>query len=134
MKYKILIDTNFFFLPFYENFDVISELQNFLIEKGIDYEDFYTLKKNIWEIENKLKTSRSEAKRKLFKLVLEYIKSKGVTILESPLNEKTDRLIVNTALNGRWIVCTLDRQLRYILRKLKVPYIFYSNKSLHIRW
>jgi len=132
--YKILIDTNFFFLPFYEKFDIIEELKKFLIEKGIEYEGFYTLKKNIWEIENKLKTAKSESKKKLFKLVLNYINSRGIIVLDSPINEKTDRLIVGVAVKDKWIVCTLDKQLRYILKRLKVPCIYYSNKSLHIVW
>ncbi|RIB35286.1 MAG: hypothetical protein BXU00_02010 [Candidatus Nanoclepta minutus] len=134
MRYKVLIDTNFFFIPFYERFDIIEELKNFLIERGIEYEGFYTLRKNIWEVENKLKTTKSENKRKLFKLVLDYIKKKDIRILDSSLNEKTDRLIVSTVLKDKWIVCTLDRQLRYILRRLKIPYIYYANRSLHIRW
>jgi len=40
MKYKILIDTNIFFIPFYENFDVINELKDFLTRNNIEYDGF----------------------------------------------------------------------------------------------
>lgn len=134
MKYKILIDSNFFFIPFYEKFDIVEELKKFLIKNNIESEGFYTLKKNIHEIENKIKTSKSVKKQKLYELVIKYIKNNNVIIIDSPINEKTDRLIINTALNGNWIVCTLDKQLKEIMKRLKIPYISYSNKKLYIRW
>lgn len=134
MRYKILIDTNFFFLPFYENFDVIEELKKFLNENNIEYEGFFTLKKNIYEIKSKIKNCRSLKKRKLYELVIKYIEKSNINVLESSVNEKTDRLIINFALSGNWIVCTLDRQLKEIMKKLKIPYISYSNKKLYIRW
>ncbi|MEM1634319.1 MAG: hypothetical protein QXR54_02055 [Nanopusillaceae archaeon] len=134
MRYKILIDTNFFFIPFYENFDILEELKRFLIENNIEFEGFYTLKKNIYEIENKIKISKSVKSKKLYELVMEYINKNNIIILESPVNEKTDRLLINTALNGNWIICTLDKQLKSIMKKLKIPYISYSNKKLYIKW
>lgn len=134
MKYKILIDSNFFFLPFYENFDIIEELKNFLIKENIEYDNFYTLEKNIWEIENKLKSVKSIKKRKIYEMVLDYVKKSNIAIIPSKINEKTDRLILNIALNGNWIVCTLDRQLKKIMQSLKIPYISYSNKKLYIKW
>ncbi|MEM1804492.1 MAG: hypothetical protein QXI77_00670 [Nanopusillaceae archaeon] len=134
MKYKILIDTNFFFIPFYENFDILEELKRFLVENNIEFEGFYTLKKNIYEIENKIKISKSVKKKKLYELVMEYINKNNIIILESSINEKTDRLLINIALNGNWIVCTLDKQLKSIMKKLKIPYISYSNKKLYIKW
>ncbi|MEM0379428.1 MAG: hypothetical protein QW184_01005 [Nanopusillaceae archaeon] len=134
MKYKILIDTNFFFIPFYENFDVLEELKKFLIEKNIDYDSFYTLKKNIYEIKNKIKSTKSIKKKRLYTLVEKYINKNQINIIDSPINEKTDRLIINTALSGNWIVCTLDKQLKNIMKKLKIPYISYNNKRLYIIW
>lgn len=134
MRYKILIDTNFFFIPFYENFDILEELKRFLIRNNIEFEGFYTLKKNIYEIENKIKISKSVKSKKLYELVMEYINKNNIIILESPVNEKTDRLLINTALNGNWIICTLDKQLKSIMKKLKIPYISYSNKKLYIKW
>ncbi len=134
VKYKILIDTNFFFIPFYENFDVIEELKKFLEIKSIEYEGFYTLRKNIIELENKLKTAKSEKWKKIYKLVLEYIKRKNITVIDTGNNNvRTDRLIVNfVTLNNNFIVCTQDRRLRIILKNLNIKVIFYSNKQLHI--
>ncbi|BBL45636.1 hypothetical protein MJ1_0478 [Nanobdella aerobiophila] len=133
MQYKILIDSNVFFIPFYYNYDIIEELKLFLNRKDINYVGLYTLRKNIIEIEDKLKSTRSEKSKKLYKLVLDYINKNNINIIETNKNnEKTDRLIVNISLSGDFIVCTQDKNLRYILRKLKVPVIFYSNKELHI--
>jgi rRNA-processing protein FCF1 len=135
MKYKILIDTNIFFIPFYDNFDIINELKDFLMKNNIEYEGFYTLRKNIIEIENKINSSKSEKWKKIYGLVLEYIKKNNINIIETNENyEKTDRLIIKTALSDKFIVCTLDRNLRIILKKLHIPVIFYSNKKLHIIW
>ncbi|MGC9079957.1 MAG: PIN domain-containing protein [Nanopusillaceae archaeon] len=134
-KYKILIDSNVFFIPFYENFDVIEELKQFLEKNNILYENFYTLRKNIIEIENKIKTSKSEKWRKIYNLVLNYIKSKNILVIDTGKNnERTDRLIVNVALSDKYIVFTQDKQLRKVLKSLKIPVIFYSNKRLHILW
>jgi len=135
MKYKILIDTNIFFIPFYNNFDIINELKDFLSRNNIEYEGFYTLRKNIIEVENKISGSRSKKWKKIYGLVLEYIKKNNINIIETKENyEKTDRLIIKTALSDKFIVCTLDRNLRIILKKLRIPVIFYSNKKLHIIW
>ena len=135
MKYKILIDTNIFFIPFYENFDIINELKDFLMKNNIEYEGFYTLRKNIIEIKSKINSSKSEKWKKIYSLVLEYIKKNNINIIETKENyEKTDRLIIKTALSDKFIVCTLDRNLRIILKKLRIPVIFYSNKKLHIIW
>ncbi|BFI73081.1 hypothetical protein YN1_0680 [Nanoarchaeota archaeon] len=135
MKYKILIDSNMFFLPFYENFDIINELREFLEKNNIQYEGFFTLRKNIIEIENKINTAKSEKWKRTYNMVLEYIKKNNINIIDTGKNwEKTDRLIVETSLSDKFIVCTQDRNLRIILKKLKVPVIFYSNKSLHIIW
>ncbi|MFZ8856000.1 MAG: PIN domain-containing protein [Candidatus Nanopusillus sp.] len=135
MKYKILIDTNIFFIPFYENFDIINELKDFLMKNNIEYEGFYTLRKNIIEIKSKINSSKSEKWKKIYSLVLEYIKKNNINIIETKENyEKTDRLIIKTALSDKFIVCTLDRNLRIILKKLHIPVIFYSNKKLHIIW
>jgi hypothetical protein len=74
MKYKILIDTNIFFIPFYENFDVINELKDFLMKNNIEYEGFYTLRKNIIEIENKINSSKSEKWKKIYNLSIRIYK------------------------------------------------------------
>ncbi|MGC9133169.1 MAG: PIN domain-containing protein [Nanopusillaceae archaeon] len=135
MKYKILIDSNMFFLPFSENFDIINELKEFLEKNNIEYEGFYTLRKNIIEIENKIKTAKSEKWKRKYNMVLEYIKRNNINIIDTGKNwEKTDRLIVETSLSDKFIVCTQDRNLRKILKGLKIPVIFYSNKELHIIW
>jgi len=133
-SYKILIDTNFFFIPFYENYDVLEELPVFLESKGILIEGFYTLKKNLWEVENKLKTARSEKWRKIYNLVMQYIKNYNIKTIETPVNVNTDRLIVSTVLKNpdNWIVCTQDRNLREILRRLKIRVVYYGGKRLHI--
>jgi len=133
-SYKILIDTNFFFIPFYENYDVLEELPVFLENKGILVEGFYTLKKNLWEVENKLKTARSEKWRKIYNLVMQYIKRHNIKIIEMPVNVNTDRLIVSTVIEDpdSWIVCTQDRNLREILRRLKIRVVYYGGRSLHI--
>lgn len=133
--YKVLIDTNFFFLPFYENFDVINELRRFLEENGILEYKFFTLEKNIKEIENLLNKAKSNKWKKIYNLVSEYIKRNDIDIIKSDINERTDRLIVKYSIEEKnVIVCTQDRTLRYILRKLRIPVIFYSHKSLHILW
>jgi|GEM_PF-1480236 len=132
--YKILIDTNFFFIPFYENFDVLEELPKFLENKKILIEGFYTLRKNIWEIENKIKTAKSKKWEKIYTLVMNYIKKHNIKIIDTSVNEKTDRLIVETVIKDpdKWIVCTQDKNLREILKRLKIKVIYYANKSLHI--
>ena len=133
--YNILIDTNFFFLPFYENIDIIEEIKKILETNHILNYRLVTLKKNIWEIENLMNKAKSEKWKKIYNLVLNYIRRNNIDILESEIEERTDRLIVKFALsNKNTIVCTQDKILRKILRKLDIPVIFYSHKSLHILW
>ena len=133
-SYKILIDTNFFFLPFYENYDVLQEIPNFLERNQMLAEGYYTLKKNIWEIENKLKTAKSQKWKNIYKLVLEYIRKNNVKIIDTPVNKNTDHLIVETVIKDpyNWVVCTQDKNLRDILRKLKIKVIYYAEKELHM--
>ena len=134
-KYRVLVDTNFFFIPFYENYDSLLELSKILDSMDISIEGFYTLKKNVWEIENKLRTSKSYKWKKIYRLALDYIKTRNVRVLESPINEKTDRLMLNVVLSGnyKWIVATQDKNLRFILKKLKIPYAYYSKKSIKVK-
>lgn len=133
--YNILIDTNFFFLPFYENIDIIEEIKKILETNHILNYRLVTLKKNIWEIENLMNKAKSEKWKKIYNLVLNYIRKNNIDVLESEIEERTDRLIVKFALsNKNTIVCTQDKILRKILRKLDIPVIFYSHKSLHILW
>jgi rRNA-processing protein FCF1 len=133
-SYKVLIDTNFFFLPFYENFDIFEELPKFLERKGFLIEKFYTLRKNIWEVENKLKTAKSEKWRNIYKLVIQYIKKSNVEVIETPVNKNTDHLIVETVIKepNSWVVCTQDRNLREVLRRLKIHVVYYAGKELHL--
>lgn len=132
--YRILIDTNIFFLPFQENFDSINELKKFLIENNIKFKEFITLRKNIWEIENKLNTAKSEKYKKLYKTVLEYIKRNDIKIIDSPININTDRLIIKYCIeNDDILVCTRDSKLIYVLRKLKISYIKYSKHKFSLK-
>lgn len=132
--YRILLDTNIFFLPFEEKFDSINELKNFLLNNDIRYKELITLKKNIWEIENKLNTAKSNKKKILYKMILSYIEKNNITIIESPLNINTDRLILKyTIENPDVIPCTRDSKLIFVFKKLKINFIYYKNKSYFIK-
>lgn len=135
VKKKIFLDTNIFFIPIYDKIDVIEELKIFLDKNNIYFENFYTTKKNVWEIENKINTSKSEKNKKLYEMALKYLKSKNVIILDSDINERTDRLIVKLVLKEPkdWIVFTRDKILKNTLKSLRISYITYSNKKFYIK-
>ncbi len=133
---KILVDTNIFFIPFTEGVDILEEIKNYVeLNLGEPVEGFYTLKKNIWELDHLERTAKSQKKRNLIKLIKKYIEKKGVKILDSDLNERTDRLLIQKALEDpkTWIVATQDSNLREALKRLDIHFIYFKNKQIFLR-
>ncbi|MDD5331936.1 MAG: hypothetical protein PHE43_03925 [Candidatus Nanoarchaeia archaeon] len=102
MPEKIILDTNFLITPLKIKCDIFSGLDN-LIDKKYK---LYILDKSIEELKGK----------KEEKLALAIIKAKDINIIKTERNKNVDDLLLDLADNEKFIVCTLDKELR---RKLK---------------
>lgn len=102
---EILIDSNFFFIPFDYKVDVIGKLRERYPTKKI-----FTLKACYEELRKK-ETKEAE-------LALKYIDSKDLEIRESGFKGSADERILEYAKNHNIAVCSQDKPLRDKIRKL----------------
>ncbi len=124
---KILLDTNFLLVPFQFNVDIFSEIERLVTEKF----KLCTLKKCIWELEHIMRTAKKGKDRLNAKMALQLVKKYNIEIIDTPLDRKTDDLIVEIAKENprEWIVCTNDKELRRMLKKLGITTIFLRQKK-----
>ena len=104
MSFKIILDTNFLFIPFKFNVDIIREFER-LFSKNYK---FFIFSSTLKELDN-LKNKKSKD-RKLIPLIEKFLINYNVSIIE--VNENyTDRVILKN-LNENYIVATNDIELR----------------------
>lgn len=106
-KKIVLLDTNFFMIPFQLNIDVIVELER-LIHEGFE---MVTLEPLYGELK-KLSENAKGADKSAARLALEF--AKGVRKIPSDL--KGDDSIVNFSKNTECIICSNDSALRKRLK------------------
>lgn len=125
MATKIIIDTNFLFIPSKFRLDIFEELKKLL---GQNVES--VLLSPAYRELQKLTTSKSIKMSKQAQLGLKLAEKCRIVEVEPKSNETNDDLILRTATEWKCPVATNDRELRRKLRSVGVPVIFLRQKSL----
>ncbi|MDH7595846.1 MAG: PIN domain-containing protein [Candidatus Bathyarchaeia archaeon] len=121
---KIIIDTNFLFVPSMFRLDIFEEMGNIFgqrIEPIILLPTYKELKK--------LAESESPKMRKNASLGLELAKKCKIVEVDRRNMESNDDLIFRMAVEWKCPVATNDRELRTRLRKAGVAVVFLRQKS-----
>ncbi|MCP3686458.1 MAG: twitching motility protein PilT [bacterium] len=117
---KILMDTNFLFIPFQFKVDIFAELDRICLK----YE-LYVVDRTLDELEGlaQNKGKQGQAAR----LALSFIKAKNVNIINTReiTSESVDNIIASQQKEG-YIIATQDKGLK---NKLKKPMIVLRQKS-----
>ena len=125
MPKKIVLDTNFLFIPARYNVDVFSE-----IEKICDFGyDICIIDKSIEEINKIINKSRGRTKQEA-ELAFKLISSKNPKVLKSSGNSQgksVDEIILSSA-DENTIVATQDKELKQRLLKKGVSVIVLRQK------
>jgi len=121
--YHLIIDTNFFFIPFEFNIDIFSEFSR-IIDKNFEP----VLLNSVYLELLKLKETGS-VKKNINAAIKLTEKCKKIDF-NSLKNEQIDDSIIRYAINNPSIVATNDNLLKNKLRKQKIPVIFLRKKKL----
>jgi rRNA-processing protein FCF1 len=124
MPIKIIIDTNFLFVPLQFRLDIFEELNNLLGQhvKPIMLSPTYQ------ELQ-KLAESSSPKMRKQTMLGLKLSEKCQIVEVERTKDESNDNLILRIAKEWKCPVATNDRELREKLRKIGVAVVFLRQKK-----
>jgi len=121
---KIIIDTNFLFVPAQFRLDIFEEMTKLLGQ----HVEAIILSPTLQELE-KLAKSKSPKTRKNATLGLEIAKKCKIVEVERKGGESNDNLIVRIATESKSPVATNDGELRRKLRKAGVAVVFLRQKS-----
>ena len=121
---KIILDTNFFFIPFKFKVDIFEELFNLLNQrfKPILLSSTQQELHGIIESSPKLKKQGN--------LAFEFAKKCHLVNVERKPTETFDDIILRVASETKIPVATNDKELRKRLRKNGIPVIFLRQKCL----
>jgi len=123
---KLLLDTNFLFLPFEYKIDIVEEFKRLFGSFEI-----YVTEKTILEIENIMKDkSRKLKDRMLAKMALQYLKKLNPKVIPTPLNLPNDKLIIDIVKKEKFVVCTNDKNLRKVLKEIGIPTVYSTGRKL----
>ena len=122
-KLKVVLDSNFLFIPSQFHLDIFEELANLLNQR---FEPII-LSSTQKELQG-LAESNSPKTQKQAMLALELAEKCRVVPVQKMLKETYDDVIVRVAAEWRSPVATNDRELRRRLRFLGVPVIFLRQK------
>ena len=123
-KLKVVLDSNFLFVPSQFHLDIFEELANLLNQR---FEPIL-LSSTQKELQG-LAESTSPKKRQQALLALRLAEKCRVVPVEKGLRENYDEVIVRVAAEWKSPVATNDRELKRRLRKLGVPVIFLRQKQ-----
>lgn len=118
-RVEILLDSSFLMLPSVKRINLASELDR-LVSSAYR---LVTLTNVVRELE-KLASQGSPGERRRARLALELMRTLGVEVVDLGIEGGADRAIVEASRARRWIVATMDRELRAKLRELGVPTIY----------
>ena len=104
MNFKIILDTNFLFVPFKFNVDIISEFER-LFSKNYK---LFIFSSTLKELDN-LKNKKSKD-RKLIPLIEKFLVNYNVSVIKS-IGNYTDKIILEN-LDENYIIATNDIELR----------------------
>lgn len=125
MATKMIIDTNFLFIPSKFRLDIFEELPKLL---GHNVEP--VLLSQAYRELQKLAKSNSVKLSKQAQLGLKLAKKCRIVEVERKGNESNDDLILRIAVEWKCPVATNDRELRRKLRSVGVSVVFLRQKSL----
>ena len=123
-KLKVILDSNFLFVPSQFHLDIFEELANILNQR---FEPIL-LSSTQKELQG-LAKSNSPKKQKQALLALKLAEKCRVIPVEKGLRETYDDVIVRVAAEWKSPVATNDRELRRRLRTLGLPVIFLRQKQ-----
>lgn len=119
-KTKVILDTNFLFIPGDVGFDIFSGIKDLLVEPF----EFCVLDSTIFELNKVLSTSARQKQGLNAKLALILIKQKNLKTLRGfSSNYADDAILDYAAKNPGVVVATQDRDLKLKLKKLSVRVI-----------
>lgn len=121
---KVILDSNFLFIPSQFTIDIFEELGNVL---NRSFEPIL-LSPTITELQ-RVSESRSQKLQKHVTIALKLAaKCRRINVEKDP-KESYDDLILRVASKEKWCVATNDRTLRRRLRKENVPVIYLRQKT-----
>jgi rRNA-processing protein FCF1 len=121
---KIILDTNFLFVPFQFHLDIFEEFDR-LIGQRVEP---LLLSSTFKEIQKLIK-SRSVKKSKQALLGLKLAEKCRIVKIERQNDESNDDVILRAAVEMKCAVATNDRELRKRLRNAGVSVVFLRQKS-----
>ncbi len=124
MPIKVILDSNFLFLPLHFDIEIYEALSTLLNRR---YEPII-LSTNLEELEKLAKSSSLKISKEA-KLALKLAEKCKILRVKRKLNESNDDVIVRVAAEIRCPVATNDQALRKKLRNIKVPVIYLRQKS-----
>ncbi len=122
-KLKVILDSNFLFVPSQFHLDIFEELANLLNQR---FEPIL-LSSTQKELQG-LAESNSPKKRKQALLALKLAEKCRVIPVQKGLRETYDDVIARAATEWKSPVATNDRELRKRLKNLEIPVIFLRQK------
>lgn len=121
---KVILDSNFLFIPSQFRIDIFEELMSLLNQK---YEAVL-LSSTLEELLTMARKG-SPTRRKQAALALELARNCSIAKIEKGLGETNDDVIYRMAVKWRIPVATNDSELRRKLRAQNIPVIFMRGKS-----
>lgn len=121
---KVILDSNFLFVPSQFEIDIFEELINLLSQ----HVDFVLLSSTREELQ-KLAEKVSPKLKKNASLALKLAEKCRVVQVNRALSESYDDVIVRVAKKWKCLVATNDRTLKKKLRNISVPVIYLRQKS-----
>ena len=121
---KILLDTNFLMAWGQFKVDIFTQIDKI---STFRYE-LFILDKNLDEL-NKIIEEQKGKDKDAAKIALKLIDVKGIKIMKTKSNQKTDDLILDLASKKDFIVATQDKFLKSRLKEKSVPMIVLRQKK-----
>ena len=119
---QVILDTNFFFIPFKFKIDIFEELFNLLNQR------FKPILLSSTQKELHRIIESSQKLKKQGYLALKFAKKCHFVMVEKRSTETFDDVILRIALERKIPVATNDKELRKRLRKSGIPVIFLRQK------
>jgi len=121
---KVILDSNFLFLPFQFRIDILEELKTLLNQR---FEP--VLLSSTYQELRMMAEKSSPTRRKQASLALKLAEKYTLTNVEKSVRETNDDVILRVATEWKSPVATNDRELRKRLRARSIPAIFLRGKT-----
>lgn len=124
MTLKVILDSNFLFLPLQFKIDIFEAIKNLLNRKH----ELTVLSTTVDELQE-LAQKGSPKVRKQAKMGLKFIERCRIVAVRRSSGESNDDVILRVARKWKCPVATNDRMLRQRLRDISIPVIYLRQKS-----